>query len=96
MRMPSSRECAMLPATMCLAHSLPPLTPRLPPSTVSTYMLAQRVKAELFPDVHEYHTALETHHKVMVAAMKSKQTADVEAADKLDAALKALSHYYVK
>ena len=41
--------------------------------TVSNYMLAQRVKSELFDDKAAYLEALEAHHAVMQAAMKGKQ-----------------------
>ena len=39
-------------------------------STVSEYMLAQRVKPAVFSSDHEYRDALVTHHTVMLAAVR--------------------------
>merc|ERR1711907_328182 len=64
--------------------------------TVSSYMLAQRVKAELFEDKGQYLEALEAHHKVMQAAMKGKQVVDESAMDALDAAINDLAPMYTK
>ena len=52
---------------------------------VANYMLAQRVKRELFANEHDYHDALEFHHKVMQLAMKCNQTVDPKAAAALAA-----------
>merc|ERR1719476_419220 len=58
-------------------------------TTVGDYFMAQKVKkADLKRD--EYVELLCALHDVMVAAMKTKQTTDVAAADNLDKALKAL------
>ena len=56
-------------------------------STVSEYMLAQRVKEELFEDEAAYKNALVAHHKLIQAAVKGKQVVDVAACDALDAAI---------
>ena len=40
---------------------------------------------------HDYHDALEFHHKVMILAMKSKQTVDPAAAAALGEAIEDLS-----
>ena len=63
-------------------------------STVSDYMLAQRVKPELFEDAGEYKEALVAHHAVMQAAVKCKQVTDPAAADALDAAIEHLAPMY--
>merc|ERR1719401_151983 len=64
-------------------------------TTVGDYFMAQKVKkADLKKD--EYTELLCCLHDVMVAAMKTKQTTDVAAADTLDAALKALEPTYLK
>ena len=59
-------------------------------ATVSEYMLAQRVKPELFEDEAAYKDALVAHHKLMQAAVKGKQVVDVDACDALDAAIDAV------
>jgi len=56
-------------------------------TTVADYMLAQRVKKELFKDDAEYREALVAHHLLMQAAMKTKQVVDVAACDVLDHAI---------
>mmetsp|Transcript_38439 Transcript_38439/g.84374 ORF Transcript_38439/g.84374 Transcript_38439/m.84374 type:complete len:101 (+) Transcript_38439:161-463(+) len=62
---------------------------------VSEYCLCQRVKkAEL--SEKDYVDALQAHHAVMVAAMKSKQTVDVAAADALDHAVGDFCKMYTK
>merc|ERR1719502_1832594 len=63
---------------------------------VATYMLAQRVKPELFEDTSAYHEALVAHHKVMQAAMKGKQVVDTAACDALDHAIEDLAPMYIK
>merc|ERR1719277_2923698 len=64
-------------------------------TTVGDYFMAQKVKkAELEKD--QYVELLCALHDVMVAAMKTKQTTDIAAADTLDAALKVLEPTYMK
>lgn len=58
--------------------------------TISEYFLAQRVK----PSMKDYKERLVKHHKVMLLAMKSKQSVDVSVADDLSAAIKELVAYY--
>ena len=65
-------------------------------STVSEYMLAQRVKKELFEDEAAYKEALMAHHVLMQAAVKTKQVVDVAACDALDHAIADLSAMYTK
>ena len=63
--------------------------------TSGTYFMAQKVKkAEL--STEEYHKILSLHHAVMVAAMKTKQSADLAPVDDLDAALAAIEPIYCK
>jgi hypothetical protein len=62
--------------------------------TVAEYMLAQRVKPELFEETGEYKEALVAHHAVMQAAVKCKQVVDTSAADALDAAIEELAPMY--
>ena len=62
--------------------------------TVAEYMLAQRVKPELFKEAGEYKEALVAHHAVMQAAVKCKQVVDPSAADALDAAIAHLAPMY--
>ena len=64
--------------------------------TVSNYMLAQRVKEELFENKGAYLEALEAHHKVMQAAMKGKQVVDPAAMDALDHAIDTLAPMYTQ
>ena len=56
-------------------------------TTVSEYMLAQRVKKDLFAGDTEYQQALVVHHATMQAAVKTKQVVDVAACDALDHAI---------
>merc|ERR1711865_10844 len=63
---------------------------------VATYMLAQRVKPELFDNADAYHEALVAHHKVMQAAVKGKQVVDLAACDALDHAIADLAPMYTK
>ena len=65
---------------------------------VSEYFLTQKVK-DVAPEDAGYQAYLEklaVHHRVMRAAMKTKQTANVPSADKLKAAIEALGKLYVK
>ncbi len=64
--------------------------------TVAQYFLTQRVKpapvgSEGYDD---YVTKLIRHHRVMVAAMKAKQTADPRRVEDLRAAIEAIAAYY--
>ena len=76
--------------------SLFPSSPPLPRcckqviKTVGEYFLAQRVKEEQ----NDYITKLVEHHKVMVCAMKTKQTVDESAAEALKNAIGNISKYY--
>ena len=65
-------------------------------STVSEYMLCQRVKKELFDSEAEYHAALAAHHAVLAAAVKTKQVVDVAACDALDGAIEEVGKMYTK
>mmetsp|Transcript_18016 Transcript_18016/g.58966 ORF Transcript_18016/g.58966 Transcript_18016/m.58966 type:complete len:160 (+) Transcript_18016:42-521(+) len=65
-------------------------------SVVADYMLAQRVKKELFENSSDYLSALEAHHTVLQAAMKTKQVVDVSACDKLDNAIVDVGKMYIK
>jgi len=63
---------------------------------VSEYFLTQKVKV-VAPDAEgreAYLAALADHHAVMVAAMKTKQTADPGAVDALEKAIDALAAHY--
>merc|ERR1712046_509428 len=69
-------------------------------TTVSEYCLCQRVKpigAPVCPfeTDKDYVDALKAHHAVMVAAMKTKQTVDVAAADALEHAVEDFSKMYL-
>lgn len=59
-------------------------------STISDYFLTQRVK----PGQIDYVERLKKHHAVILAAMKSKQSASVEKANTLKKAVKELKMYY--
>ena len=65
-------------------------------TTVSEYMLAQRVKKELFADDAEYQQALVAHHVLMQAAVKTKQVVDVATCDALDHAIADVGVMYTK
>jgi len=65
-------------------------------TTVSEYMLAQRVKKELFETEADYLGALAAHHSLMQAAMKTKQVVDVAACDALDHAIGDVGAMYTK
>ena len=56
-------------------------------TTAGEYLLAQRVKPELFEDEAAYKDALVAHHQLIQAAVKGKQVVDVDACDALDAAI---------
>eukprot|EP00658_Telonema_sp_P-2_P033470 TRINITY_DN24562_c0_g1_i1.p1 TRINITY_DN24562_c0_g1~~TRINITY_DN24562_c0_g1_i1.p1 ORF type:complete len:159 (+),score=59.16 TRINITY_DN24562_c0_g1_i1:254-730(+) len=63
---------------------------------VSEYMLCQRVKPGSFKSKEEYWKALELHHALMQAAMKTKQTLDEEACDLLDHLIADVGAMYTK
>jgi len=65
-------------------------------STVSEYMLCQRVKKELFEKDEEYLQALAAHHACLTAAVKTKQVVDATACDALDHAIADLAPMYIK
>merc|ERR1712061_960836 len=67
---------------------------------VSEYCLCQRVKPVSDPKTPfkseaDYIAALQAHHKVMLCAVKCKQTVDPENADALDAAAAEFSKMYL-
>mmetsp|Transcript_6543 Transcript_6543/g.16036 ORF Transcript_6543/g.16036 Transcript_6543/m.16036 type:complete len:155 (+) Transcript_6543:70-534(+) len=64
-------------------------------TTIGDYFLAQKVKKDALSE-GEYKDVLVKHHAVMVAAMKTKQTGDIAAADALDAAIAELAPIYGK
>jgi nickel superoxide dismutase len=59
-------------------------------STISDYFLTQRVK----PKQEDYAERLIKHHTVIVAAMKTKQNADLSYVNGLKASIEALAPYY--
>ena len=59
-------------------------------ATTAEYFMAQRIK----PDMPDYVTRLVDHHKVMQAAMKTKQTVDEGDAAALEAAIARIGEYY--
>jgi len=63
---------------------------------VSDYMLAQRVKKASFASVEAYHKALELHHTLLQAAMKTKQTVDLDACLTLERAIAEVGAMYTK
>ena len=65
-------------------------------TTASEYMLAQRVKKELFESEGDYKDALVAHHVLMQAAVKTKQVVDVAACDALDHAIADVGVMYTK
>lgn len=65
-------------------------------STVSDYCLCQRVKRPAFNTEEEYLQALKVHHRVLQAAMKTKQSMSLEACDELEHAVSDLSKLYIK
>lgn len=58
--------------------------------TISDYFLTQRVK----PEQKDYTARLVNHHKVVVAAMKAKQSADMAPVKALREAVLVLAPYY--
>merc|ERR1719461_2226711 len=62
--------------------------------TVSDYFLCQRVKESNFANSDEYSTCLIRHHKVLVCAMKAKQSVDEKVVTKLNQALRDIRGYY--
>ncbi|TWT46628.1 superoxide dismutase [Ni] [Botrimarina hoheduenensis] len=58
--------------------------------TIADYFMAQRIKS----DAANYAELLKTSHAVMVAAMKSKQSADPATAATLEAAIKSFYQTY--
>merc|ERR1711920_762892 len=68
---------------------------------MSEYCLCQRVKPVSDPKTPfsseaDYIAALESHHRVMLAAVKCKQTVDPANADALQAAAAEMSKMYTK
>jgi len=59
-------------------------------STISDYFLTQRVK----PNQKDYAKRLIKHHVVIIAAMESKQNADMKYAKALKDSIEALLPYY--
>ena len=59
-------------------------------STISDYFLTQRVKSAQ----EDYTERLVKHHAVIVAAMKAKQNANMDAAAALKESIEALAFYY--
>mmetsp|Transcript_131313 Transcript_131313/g.185289 ORF Transcript_131313/g.185289 Transcript_131313/m.185289 type:complete len:115 (-) Transcript_131313:83-427(-) len=65
-------------------------------TAVGEYCLCQRVKKDVFASDEDYVSALKSHHAVMQAAMKAKQTMDPAACDALDHALGDFAKMYTK
>jgi len=64
-------------------------------STIASYCLCQRVKAEVFANDTEYVQALKAHHAVMQWAMKCKQNIDTDFCCHMDHALDDMSKMYL-
>lgn len=67
-------------------------------TTASEYFLAQRVKP-VAKDADGYETYLNTlalHHELIIAAMKSKQTTDAAAVERLRDAIHGIEHIWDK
>jgi len=67
---------------------------------VSEYCLCQRVKPPSdpkspFKSEHDYIAALQAHHKVMLCAVKCKQTVDPANAEALESAAAEFSKMYL-
>merc|ERR1712241_704173 len=67
---------------------------------MSEYCLCQRVKPVSDPKTPfktegDYLAALQAHHKVMLGAVKCKQTVDLASADALDEALADVARMYL-
>jgi nickel superoxide dismutase len=58
--------------------------------TISDYFMAQKIK----PKAKGYKAMLVKHHKVMIAAMKCKQTTDGKAVASLRKALDGIAKYW--
>ena len=70
-------------------------------SLMSEYCLCQRVKPVSDPKTPfaseaEYIAALQMHHKVMLAAVKCKQSVDVAVGEALDTAVVEMGKMYIK
>ncbi len=59
-------------------------------STISDYFLTQRVK----PKQKDYTERLIKHHAVIIAAMKAKQSTDMDVMKELGESIEALAPYY--
>jgi len=59
-------------------------------NTIGDYFLTQRVKTSQ----EDYSSRLMDHHKVIIAAMKSKQNVDIKYVNELRNSIKDLSSYY--
>jgi len=57
---------------------------------------SHKVKREAFACDEDYFAALHSHHAVMQAAMKAKQSANTAAADALDYAIEDFAKMYIK
>ena len=64
--------------------------------TVADYCLCQRVKRVNFASELDYLQALKVHHAVMQAAMKAKQSMDIEACNSLEHAIDDLAKMYTE
>ena len=58
---------------------------------IGYYYMAQRFPKYEFAKDEDYLAALELHHKVMIAAVKAKQSAQTATSDALDAAIEAMA-----
>lgn len=65
-------------------------------ATVADYCLCQRVKRGLFADQMAYYETLAVHHKVMQAAMKTKQSVSAADCIALQEAVNDLAKMYTK
>lgn len=63
-------------------------------TTVSEYCLCQRVKRGAFATDDEYLCALKSHHQVLLAAMKTKQSMSLEDCDALEQAIHSMTRMY--
>jgi len=63
---------------------------------VAVECLCHKVKREAFACDEDYFAALHSHHAVMQAAMKAKQSANTAAADALDYAIEDFAKMYIK
>ncbi len=60
-------------------------------STIADYFLTQRVK----PSQKDYLERLQKHHAVILAAMKAKQSSNVNAAKAMIKAIESIAPYYI-